>query len=375
MIITIIGAGPRGLSTALYALHKGHTVNLIDPDPLHTWNTNYIISNLQMRSPVTFDLVTYIEELQDFSLANFLNIPYTFTSKQCIIEFNNIKVSRSHFSSYLQFILKKITSKINLIKKKVIDVIENNVYLNDSTIIKSDAVVFCIGYTGKLNIPKWLNSTNLSKSIISLNTILSNKNIYKDKKWLVIGSGQGAAEITEYLCNLNGYVNWVTNNPIKVYQYPAPDIKLWGKKSALGDYYRSLNNSIDKVNYLKKVKKWQPSITPYIDHKLKQVNNKYKILHLNNYTDILNLEFDYIVLATGLNPSIASLPTSIKIPSNSFNTIFPNITQGFKLNVPNCDWYVSGILATFYDGPRQHSLISSGLTAKEIINNIEYGNI
>ena len=80
MNITIIGAGPRGLSLALYALFKNYKVTLIDSNPLHTWASDYLISDLEMKSPLSFDLVTYIKELQEFSLSNYLKLDYTFSS-------------------------------------------------------------------------------------------------------------------------------------------------------------------------------------------------------------------------------------------------------------------------------------------------------
>jgi thioredoxin reductase len=56
MNITIIGAGPRGLSIALYALYKNYNVTLIDSTPLHTWTSNYLISDLEMRSPLSYKI-------------------------------------------------------------------------------------------------------------------------------------------------------------------------------------------------------------------------------------------------------------------------------------------------------------------------------
>ena len=373
MNITIIGAGPRGLSVALYALHKNYKVTLIDPKPLHTWTSDYLISDLEMRSPLSFDLVTEVKELQKFSLANYLKLDYTFNSNQTTIEANKTKVTREQFCSYLQWIYSYLQDKITIVKQTVVDVQENKVYLNNSTVIDSNAVVFCTGYQGKPNIPNWLANTSMLNKQIKLFTVLQNKNNYLNKKWLVVGSGQGAAETVEYLGNLPSSVTWVTTKQAKASQYPAPTYSNWGSKSALGDYYKKLTNYKDKLDYLKKVKQWQPSITPYIADKLKQVN--YQSLQVNSYNDISNLNVDYVVLAAGITPSINSLPTTTVIPTNFYLPNFPDIANNFKINLPNCNWYVSGILATAYDGPRQHSLISAGLTAKEIIEDINASSI
>ena len=373
MNITIIGAGPRGLSVALYALFKKYKVTLIDPFPLHTWTSDYLISDLEMRSPLSFDLVTYLKELQEFNLSNYLKLNYEFTDSQTIIESSKVKVTRELFCGYLQWIYSYLQDKITIIKQTVVDVQANQVYLENNNIVDSDAVIFCTGYQGNANIPNWLANTSLLNKRINLSTVLQTKNNYLNKKWLVVGSGQGAAETVDYLCNLQGSVTWTVNKKAKVNQYPAPTYSQWGSKSALGNYYKKLTNYKDKLDYLKKVKQWQPSITPYIADKLKQVN--YQSLQVNSYNDISNLNVDYVVLAAGITPSINSLPTTTVIPTNFYLPNFPDIANNFKINLPNCNWYVSGILATAYDGPRQHSLISAGLTAKEIIEDINASSI
>jgi len=373
MKIAIVGAGPRGLSVTLYALYKGHKVTLIDPLPLHTWTSDYLIEDLEMRSPLTFDLVTYLEELQEFNLSKYLDYNLPFTNSQAAIESCNIKVKRKDFCSYLEWVLSYlINKKIKLIKQTVVSVEGNTVNLANGKFIKGDAVVFCTGYKGKDNIPNWIKNTNLKDKLVKLNTVLQKPEDYFNKKWLVLGSGQGAAEQVNYFSSdLKGEVTWVIKKEPKVNQYPAPNYREWGTKSALGSYYRSLNTYKDRLDYLFKVKQWQPSITPYIAAKLKDTN--FNKVIVRDYSEVINAEIDYISLVTGLIPNSSSLP--VEVNTNSYIANFPDITDTFKVNYPNANWYVSGILATAYDGPRQHSLISAGITAKEIIEDIERGNI
>lgn len=371
MKITVVGAGPRGLSVALYALHKQHKVTLIDPLPLHTWTSNYLIEDLEMRSPVTFDLVTFIEELQEFSLFRYLGYALSFSNIQSTIEACDIKVTRKEFCDYLNWIYTYISKKAKIIKQTVVSVEGNNVKLSNGKLVKGEAIVFCTGYKGKENNPSWLSKTNFSNKRIRLTNVLNSPNDYINKKWLVIGSGQGAAEQVNYFSSLKGDVYWAVKKIPKVNQYPAPNYQLWGSKSALGDYYRRLTNYKERLNYLAKVKQWQPSITPYISSKLQSAN--YKQIIVKDYSEVNNLEVDYVSLASGVTPNINSLP--MLVPSNPYLANFPDITNHFKINYPNTNWYISGILATAFDGPRQHSLISAGLTAKEIIEDIECGNI
>lgn len=378
MIINIIGGGPRGLSIALYALHKGYKINLIDPSPIHTWSTGNIISDIEMRSPITFDLFTYIEEMKDFTLAKYLGIDIPFTTNQSIIESNSIKVTRPQFCNYLNFIYNIISTNSNttVINKEAIDVIDNSVVLKDGTKINGDAVVFCIGFKGVDKNPHWLKDNKINSKNITLYKVLSSPNNYINKSWLVIGSGQGSAEIVNYLItNIKGNVTWSVNKSPIVYQYPSPDHMLWGTRSALGDYYSKLTNIQTKLDYLSKVKQWQPSITPYINNQLQLVKDKYNIINIKDYTQLSSLVYDYTIISNGLKPSIKSLPVnSIIIPGDKYISNFPDISSSFRLNLGSvnnkCNWYVSGLLATAYDGPRQASLISAGLTSKQIIDNL-----
>lgn len=371
MKINIVGAGPRGLSTVLYALYKNYEVNLIDPFPLHTWSSDYLIEDLEMRSPITFDLVTFVEELQDFRLANYLNYNIPFTNNQVSVESCNIKVTRKEFCEYINWIYKLINKKVKVIKDTVIGVEGNNVKLSKGKVIKGDAIIFCTGYKGIDNTPNWLQKTSFSNKRILLFDILKSPLDYLNKKWLVIGSGQGAAEQVDYFSKLNGKVYWAMKKVPKVYQYPAPNYQLWGTKTALGEYYRNLKDNQQKLAYLNKVKEWQPSITSYINNKLNLTN--YTQIIIKDYIELQSLDIDYLSLASGITPSFNTLP--VKVPNNFYLPNFPDITNNFKINYSKSNWYVSGVLATAFDGPRQHSLISAGLTAKEIIENIENGNI
>lgn len=370
MKITIVGAGPRGLAVALYAIHKKISVTLIDPNPLETWSSTQVISNLEMRSPITFDLVTGLEELKHFRLSNYLGKDIPFYKDQYSLENNTEKTNRFEFYNYLEYVYQFIKSEVEIIKKKVINVKNNLVTLEDMSTVISDAVIFCLGQQGKISIPNWLENLKGYKRV-NLSEVLNNPEDYKNKQSLVVGSGQGAAEVVNYLIDLQNFVYWGINKKHKIYQYPTPDCKSWGNSSALGEYYSTLTDDVTRLNYLEKVKKWQPSITPYIYSKLKSVRNYYEEIYLDSFKFLSSLNIDFVILSAGVKPSIKTIPTDIEIPTNPYLPEFPEIKSNFKINMSdNSKWYVSGILAMAYDGPRQGSLISAGMTAKNIIENI-----
>lgn len=368
MHISVVGCGPRGLAVALYAQVRGHTVTVLDPWALSTWSAQALVPELEMRSPLTFDLVTYLEDLQEFSLATFLGIPQTFSTDQFTVEGSTTKVPRSAFCSYLFSIRAYLEGKVRFIPMKVVRVLGNTVFLEDGSIVRGDAVVFAPGYAGTANNPVWLKNTKLSSLVTTVPTILRSPSNFYNKSLLVVGSGQGAAEVVDYLCTLSDTVTWVTSRKPRVSQYPAPTTRVWGSLSALGPHYRGLTTVQERQTYLGRVKAWQPSITPYIAQRLS--TRSYEPLVINSFEDIDEVATEGIVLAAGVQPSLSAIPATL-VPDTYFPSM-PAISESFRLVTPQeTRWYVTGILATTFDGPRQHSLLSAGITAREIIRNIE----
>lgn len=356
-MIGIIGGGPRSLAIALQLASHKIPVTIFDDKPLHTWSSPYIIEDLIMRSPITFDLVTYIPQLKEYSLANFLNKDINcLTQKE--IEYCKERPSRNEFYLYLQWIKDKLEDLgITFIKEKVELITPHSIKTKKSEYIFEYILDYIIIATGATTVrevkPNWLHTT-LS---------LQQANLEQNKTIGVVGSGQGAVEIAVKLSEQNN-VYWITNKKYKIEEYPVPSYKDIGYKSALGDYYRKSSFNT-RQEYLKQVKQWQPSITPYIHTKL--LNSNIKIITPNSTADLENIEL--FVLANGLNPDISKVPFDFNIKLNPINTYFPDIVSEFKSS-SHSNIYFTGILASIFDGPRQGSLISAGLTAKEIVDSI-----
>lgn len=365
MRIGIIGAGPRGISVALYALFAGLDVTIIDSHPTSSWSSKKMLPDLQMRSPLSFDLVTYLPELKEFSLAHFLGFEWDFET-QLKVETNETPVMRSEFFQYLSSVWNLILPKITLIKKRVISISDHSVWVEHrKNPLTFDYLVIASGSNSKPKIPFWLEFTPFKSKIISTEKVLS-KN-YQDRSFLIIGSGQGAAEYTAYLSQNNEVTSLIKKTP-KVNRYPAPSYFDWQSASALGNYYRYL--PLDKRStYLSRIKQWQPSITPYIKGVLDQRRfNTIPLESLNSYqiTDLLD-KSEFILIQTGFNPDTSMLPISEFIERDWELSQFP-LLNNFQLKEKPI--FLTGVLATAFDGPRQHSLVSAGLTAKSIINTI-----
>lgn len=368
MNIVIVGAGPRSLAIALDLVRQGIRPTIIDPAPIHTWQAPNIIPDIQMRSPVTFDLVTFREDLQNFTLASFLNKEIPFTNSQKEVEQCEIPVFRDQFCEYLQHIWNYVSAGSTVIQEKVVSIKENSV-VTDTQEIEADKIIIATGYTSTLEKPPvWVIGTPLREKVVPLSFLIKNKPI--NKRVAIIGSGQGAAEAVYMAASNHNTVYWCVNHTINVHQYPAPPYSAWKKLSALGPYYRTLKNSDDQLSYLSKVKQWQPTITPYIAEKLETVKDKFTQIFptsSNNLEDIFE-QLDHIVVLSGNLPNINLVPFAKEVQINPYIPNFPLLGKGFK--IPETNFYFTGLLAIGYDGPRQASLISAGITAQEILQDI-----
>ncbi len=362
--IVVVGAGPRGIAIVLQALSKGFDVTVIDDRPLYTWSYPFLIEDMEMRSPITFDLVSYIPELYEFSLAKYLGYSIPPTTDQRFIESCAIKVHRREFYRYMQFLWEYLLPKVTFIPERITAVTPNQVILSNQ-ILDADAIVITTGCERSKN-PEWMQYTNIRDKVSPLSDLI--KADTTNAKVAVVGSGQGAAETVYFLASKGNQVYWCLKHNPQVSQYPAPAYDSWGYRSALGGYYRrTLTNWRDRLSYLGKVKAWQPTITPYIHSKLQTV--KYTQITPTSSDDLQPIfEADYVINSTGFNPDASELPCTFEVEREDYLPQFPRLKEGFR--IPGTHIHISGILAIGFDGGRQASLISAGLTAKEIMENI-----
>ncbi|BAF36197.1 putative lysine/ornithine N-monooxygenase [Microcystis phage LMM01] len=330
MIVNIMGLGPRGLSVALEALSRGLTARAWDPRPLSSWSKDEVVPNLQMRSPISFDLCTNIEGA-DYSLCHYLQRERILGSQR-EIEAVQERCNRDVFEGYLQWALQRALSMGLEIGP-----------------LEEGPLVIATGQREQ-RVPDW----TVGYDTHTLSHYL--KNPARNKRLLVLGSGQGAAEAVAYLAQ-NNEVTW-SHGGYRIDNYPAPSYAHWYNKTALGGYYRTLPLN-KRAEYLSRVKSWGPSITPYIANELAQYNYK-EMPRITNSKEIPGV--DSIVLATGFYPS-----WPMNYPADPILVRFPLVKPGFRL-IKNV--YITGIGATAYDGPRQNSLISAGVTSREIVNAI-----
>ncbi len=362
--IVILGGGPRGLAVALQAALSNYQVSIIDTHFLSTWSFPNMVDNLQMRSPKSFDITTLNPNLYNYSLSKFLNIPI---QTKCLTDVENINIfcSRINFYNYLQYVI-KILKQLNVrfITTKINTINTHNLITEKNSIINFDALVIATGrLTQTVKTPSFLKNQNVTIENI-YNTDWNNKEVY------IVGDGQQSAEYVNYLCSQKAKVTWLIKKDPIVSQYPVPSHKEWGVQSAFSNFYKDQYTQSEKNIYLENVKKWGPSITPYINNLI----SKYSINVLKDIktTKELNI-YNPFILATGYEQDIDLLNFSFNLKRDKYNNKLPSISKHFQ-STSNPNIYFTGLLALRYDGPRQGSILSSANTAKTILNSIENNN-
>jgi hypothetical protein len=363
--IAIVGCGPRALSVALYIITylPEYKIDIYDDSCLSTWTYPNILEEMQMRSPVHFDLVTNDPNMREYSLSRFLGIKAgNQVLSQSALEALNYPVSRTQFIDYLGYIKDILTNYgVNYVYEKANVVTSNTVNNKPYTF-----TVLTIGSQNKIDIPKWLQD----RELLSLIKPLKDCQLVKDKKILVVGSGQSAAEYCAYF-NQNNKVTWLLNKPIKSHPYPVPSYIDWGERSALSPFYKSLQTDKTKLQYLQDVRKWGPTITPNILCKIEVSKNITKIHFLGSREVkeyIIDNNIDFILVAIGAQVDLNNLPIKQRLERSNIIKGLPKVFPGYLMSN---NVYVSGVAAVDYGGPRQGSLVSTGETSMEIIESMK----
>jgi len=344
--LVIIGAGPRGLACAIQGQDIFNNIYIIDDSPTTSWSSVSTVANFELRSPMSFDLVTYSNNYREYSLGSILNQEDIIFDTQEAIESDSRRLNRVDFYNYICTIKSMLESKsnINFIYSKVISIYNNEVQLANNDYIKFDYLILAQGVVERLT------PTNLKsyKQVTNLDIL---NNTYD--KLLVVGSGQGAYDIASYLYNKGTNVGIYINKLPKIHQYPAPSYSIWQSRSALSNYCALLPSIDSRKRYITNVKQWGPSITP---------NNEYLLttipIYLNeDIKDVISKYNNRYICRTGITPI------------NTLGLQQTDITTNFR--VKGTDIFVTGPLSTLYDGPRVNSIISSSSTAIKIMEEID----
>lgn len=362
--VIIIGGGPRGIAVAIEGKYRGYECVLVDSSyPMSSWDD--AAPNLVMRSPLSFDLVyPGAPTWGEYSLIRYVhpgsNEPQwgnSTDSMQREMEYMEERCSRDTFIQYGKYCLEELG----------VPVIRDRVRMVGSTWVRTandymeaDLVVVAVGLSPITSIPEWIGP--VSHKLVTTKEVIGGLPL---GTYTVVGNGQSGAEYCEYLARMGHRVYWLVNSVPKVTQYPAPSYADWGMRSALSSYYRTIPTTTMKEEYLRQIKAWQPSITPHIHSLMQKHGDAITTLQGpgsregQSSWETLQRKVTGVLLCTGNKPAIVDYGEPPhreggRLVLNSFRA-----SNGV---------YHTGLLALGYDGPRQASVISAGITAKEIFD-------
>ena len=341
--LLIVGSGPRGLACAIEALERFDNIYILDPTPTSSWNVLSTVANFNLRSPISFDLVTYNNK-REWSLSTFIYEQDVLFNTQKDIESDKRMLTRLQFYNYICWVKDKLQQNNVQFIYNSLTSIKDNIVETTTGKIKFDYLILALGTEEK----------ETPSNLLKYKKIENRDLIENDyKSLLIVGSGQGAYDIASHLYAKGVDVAlYITKDP-KINQYPIPDYSLWNSRSALGPYCYSLVSSLSKQRYLTSVKAWGPSITP---------NNEFLLSTIPIYR---NTNIDELIIKYG-NRYVSRVGVK---PINILGIKLTDINTNFRIN--NSNIFMSGPLASLYDGPRSNSIISSSSTAIQIIKEIE----
>lgn len=358
--VVIVGAGPRGIAIAIEARYRGYECILIDRYPMGSWRD--AAPNMVMRSPLSFDLV--YPGAPTWGTSSLISFVHPGSSEpnwgDCMqrgLEYMGERCTRDTFIAYANRCLLELD--VPVVKDRVL-MVERNWVRTTTDYIQADLVVVAAGLSPITLVPDWI--LPVSHKLVTYREVVDG---LPRGTYAVIGGGQSGAEYCELLARQGHKVYWLINETPKVTQYPAPSYRDWGIRSALSGYYRTIPSPSLAQEYLGQIKAWQPSITPHIHTLMQQKGDAITTLQGpgtregQGTWEILQRKVTGVLLCTGSKPPIVDYG---EIPIRSGGRLVLNNFMASN------GVYHTGLTAIGYDGPRQASVISAGITAKEILD-------
>jgi lysine/ornithine N-monooxygenase len=342
--VLIVGAGPYGLSLANYLSAQGQDFRIIGK-PMELWK-NHIFSKASLRSDMATSEIAHPE--QAYTIQAFRAATDTHDAT------NSERVSVREYRQYIDWVLADLPYKIeshylvHLSKEKDHYLAE----LSSGDVIVAKRVIIATGVAHHLNIPEEFKA--------SQNTIHSYQvpeiEVLKDKKVLVVGAGQSAAEAIEVCQQNNNQVEWYCRTEPRFYSEPL-DLPKWifdlVVKSA--GFFRRLPSGL-----IKSVFSIFSATTMTPDYKV-------KLADIKRYSETPTLtDYDHIIVATGYRYSLkhmaflgAEVSAMLKMKQD-----MPQIDKNFMSSLKNL--YFIGPTTEQFFGPPMKFMIGSQYVAPRL---------
>jgi thioredoxin reductase len=356
--VMIIGAGPYGISIA-YELWEQNIPFVIAGHPLSLW-FDHTLDSMSIRSDRHTSEIFTKRGL--FDMTTFIKQEYPEIARKIL----KGRIPNTIFRAYLRDTLHKLPftieeQKVTQVTRQGQDYVSQ---LEDGRQVRSKAVVVATGIENHKVLPGSLQGLRSPNVVHSWN--VNDYSHWKDKRILVVGGGQSAAECATHLME-NNSITWVLRKKPIFYSepinLPKPIFKFFLYASP---YFYFLPLSFKKKLGKKFVETTiTPEMKPYLTSpRIKTVHADVDDLGLQErdgeiVSDKLDASFDGVIAATGFQYKIKGLDFLDEklMLSINVNRSVPTINFNFETSVTNL-YMVGGIVEPAY-GPAQRFMMGA----------------
>jgi thioredoxin reductase len=356
--VMIIGAGPYGISIA-YELWEQNIPFVIAGHPLSLW-FNHTLDSTSIRSDRHTSEIFSKRDV--FNMTTFIKKEYPEIAREIL----KGRIPNAIFRDYLRDTLDKLPFSIE--EQKVIQVTKQGQQyvsqLEDGSQIRSKAVVIATGIENHKVLPRSLQALSSSNVVHSWN--VNDYAHWEDKRVLVVGGGQSAAECATHLMG-NNSITWVLRKKPIFYSEPINLPKpIFKFILYVSPYYYFLPFLFKKKLGKKFVETTiTPDMKPFLtSSRIKTVYADVNDLDLQEkdgkiVSNKLGASFDGVIAATGFQYKMRGLDFLDEklMLSINVNRSIPIINFDFETSVPNL-FVVGGIVEPSY-GPAQRFMMGA----------------
>ena len=377
----VIGAGPYGLSSAAYIKSKGIQTHVFGkpmefwqnmPSEMHlksSWSALNISDHAGKYSLNRYAKSSGIAQQEPVPLQIFLKYGHWF-QQQVVPDVDQ---------TYVQF-LTKDSNKFHL-------------DLADGRSIKASAVIVATGISSFAYIPDF--ASHLPPTLASHNQTHKDFSQFKQKKVIVVGSGQSALETAALLHEADASVEIISRGPVtwidrRLYRYTGPAKRIFYPPSDVGPpgvnwlvaFPLLFRRFSDEVRRSLDERSVRPAGAPWLRNKVEgkvTCTENTSILAVTEHGERLHLKLsdgtargvDHIILGTGYRANINALKfidpsLLLKIQEQNGS---PVLNEWFESSIPQLHFV--GALAGYAFGPLCRFVVGSKVAARQVAQHLE----
>lgn len=342
--LLIVGAGPYGLSLANYMSEMGQDFKIIGK-PMELWK-NHTFTDASLRSDMATSEIAHPDNA--YSLSTFRN------QKGRASGAGSERVSVQEYRQYIDWVL-------NALPYEIIEVYLNNLSqkedhfeaeLTSGEKILAKQVVIATGVAHHLKVPD-----EFSKARDVIHSYYTQEiEALQNKKVLVVGAGQSAAEAMEICQKNKNLVHWYARKEPRFYSEPL-DLPKWifdlVVKSA--GFFRRLPHGLIKA------------IFSIFSATTMTPDNESKLAGVDRFSTMPDLDrYDHVIAATGYNYTLNHMSfLADELRDNlEMKAAMPRIDKNFMSSLSNL--YFIGPSTEMFFGPPMKFMIGSQYVAPKL---------